>query len=1028
MAFNSLPEGVTMKKIFLLLTILYTVSFCQLTPTDYFNNIGIMDTLIFGSSDGSAFDAVMYRLSAHVIKTPDTFSVAKIKIGNRNLKIVDIDSLQWALDALQDSIDNIGNSLWSSNGSNIYFNTGSVGIGLSSGIDSALTVNTGGWFKRGLKVSGTLQAGSYKSADGTAGASATTGGATFKDGLYTGGSITGGSSNEGGGWTDGVNKVFPTVAGDKVHIRTNAGDTTGTYLANIYGSLNATSIYENGTALSSLYSGITHNHSGVYQPLDADLTDLSDGSLTYSKIGGLTASRVLISDASGNLSYSTVTSTTLGYLDISSSLTTLLAGKAPMTHQHTGDEVWLDGLNNMALVSGSTGFVEESVNITTTELGYLDGVTSNIQTQLGNKQAADADLTDLSDGSLTYSKVGGLTASRVLVSDASGNLSYSTVTSTTLGYLDISSSLTTLLSNKAALNHEHTEAEIWVNGLNNMVMVSGATGYLQESGTITTTELGYLDGVSSNIQTQLGNKQAADADLTDLSDGSLTYSKVGGLTTSRVLVSDASGNISASTVTATTLGYLDVSSSLTTLLSNKAALNHEHTNDEIWIDGLNNMALVSGATGYLQESSNVSATELGYLDGVTSSIQTQLGNKQAADADLTDLSDGSLTYSKVGGFTASRVLISDASGNLSYSTVTSTTLGYLDISSSLTTLLSNKAALNHEHTNDEIWIDGLNNMALVSGATGYLQESSNISATELGYLNNVSSNIQTQFSGKLGTSLTSAYLFIGNASNIAAGVAMSGDATISNAGVVTLASGITRDTEWDTWSEHPMLSSACLLVGNASNQAQSREITGDLTINNLGVTTISKLAGYSIVSATTAATAGWYRIAASPVNIGNNNGIIKVDYSGTGVNGTALFTANIVNSYCYDINQVYFITSDATKGLTKARIVYHTSVTGYYAYVEIYNPTALAVTYNVSFVNCSGWSTVTPSTAGSIPSGYTSSSVTFTNEQGLHLIKHTEGDGAPVSSYGDNGDTYYDVTNSDLYKKLGGAWYLQGTF
>ena len=41
-------------------------------------------------------------------------------------------------------------------------------------------------------------------------------------------------------------------------------------------------------------------------------------------------------------------------------------------------------------------------------------------------------------------------------------------------------------------------------------------------------------------------------------------------------------------------------------------------------------------------------TELNFVDGVTSAIQTQLDGKQASDADLTDLADGSLTGTKVG--------------------------------------------------------------------------------------------------------------------------------------------------------------------------------------------------------------------------------------------------------------------------------------------------------------------------------------------------------------------------------------------
>jgi hypothetical protein len=54
--------------------------------------------------------------------------------------------------------------------------------------------------------------------------------------------------------------------------------------------------------------------------------------IAHSKMAALTASRVLVSDGSGVVSASSVTSTTLGYLDIGSSLTTLLAAKAPLAN------------------------------------------------------------------------------------------------------------------------------------------------------------------------------------------------------------------------------------------------------------------------------------------------------------------------------------------------------------------------------------------------------------------------------------------------------------------------------------------------------------------------------------------------------------------------------------------------------------------------------------------------------------------------------------------------------------------------
>ena len=90
---------------------------------------------------------------------------------------------------------------------------------------------------------------------------------------------------------------------------------------------------------------------------------------------------------------------------------------------------------------------------------------------------------------------------------------------------------------------------------------------------LTATELGYVDGVTSAIQTQINSKQAT------ITGGATTITS-SDLTASRALVANASGKVAVSTVT---------------------------------------------------------DTELGYVSGVTSAIQTQLGNKQAADATLTAL-------------------------------------------------------------------------------------------------------------------------------------------------------------------------------------------------------------------------------------------------------------------------------------------------------------------------------------------------------------------------------------------------------
>src|SRR5207248_789067 len=84
--------------------------------------------------------------------------------------------------------------------------------------------------------------------------------------------------------------------------------------------------------------------------------------------------------------------------------------------------------------------------------------------------------------------------------------------------------------------------------------------------------------------------------------------------------------------------------------------------------------------------------------------------------------------------------------------------------------------------------------ALASDASGKMSASS-VTSTELGYLSGVTSAIQTQISGKFGTTLSSGNLFVGNASNVATGVAMSGDATLSNAGALTIANSAITDAK-----------------------------------------------------------------------------------------------------------------------------------------------------------------------------------------------------------------------------------------
>ena len=112
----------------------------------------------------------------------------------------------------------------------------------------------------------------------------------------------------------------------------------------------------------------------------------------------------------------------------------------------------LDGVSATAaelnILDGVTATTAElnlidGVTATTAELNYVDGVTSAIQTQLNAKQATIT-------GAATTIDDSNLTTNRAVISNGSGKVAVSAVTSTELGYLDgVTSAVQTQINTKA---------------------------------------------------------------------------------------------------------------------------------------------------------------------------------------------------------------------------------------------------------------------------------------------------------------------------------------------------------------------------------------------------------------------------------------------------------------------------------------------------------------------------------------------------------------------------------------------------
>ena len=129
-------------------------------------------------------------------------------------------------------------------------------------------------------------------------------------------------------------------------------------------------------------------------------------------------------------------------------------------------------------------------------------------------------------------------------------------------------------------------------------------------------------------------------------------------------------------------------------------------------------------------------------------------------------------------------------------------------------------------------------------------------------------------------------------------------------------------------------------------------------------------------TAATAATAGWYRIATSVAGIARNMAMFEIDATVSGKHSVSILAAGICYGQAPTLNQLAH-TEHSNTGISKVRVVYHTTYSGNYAYLEVYVPTATATTLNVKMIEGFGWSLTAPSTAGSIPDGYTNKEITL---------------------------------------------------
>jgi hypothetical protein len=423
--------------------------------------------------------------------------------------------------------------------------------------------------------------------------------------------------------------------------------------------------------------------------------------------------RVFVSDPTGRLEASTFPTVGLGN---ASYISTGVLSDDRLQGSYSVDGLVVSGgvgantltannlVGNALLVSDAGGKVVPSP-VTATEAGSLSGVSRNVQNQLN----------DLVSGSTVIQALDASNLTTGVVSDARLQGSY------TMDGLAVSGGVSgnTLTATNLA---------------GNALLVSDAGGKVVPS-PVTATEAGYLSGVTRNVQDQLsdlasGATPIQGLDASNLTTGVVSDARLQGSYTMDGL--SVSGGVSGNTLTATNL--------------------------------VGNALLVSDAGGKVVPSP-ATATEAGYLSGVSRNVQNQLNDLVSGSTVIQALDASNLTTGVVGDARLQGSYTMDGlsvSGGVSGNTLTATNLA--------------------------------GNALLVSDAAGKVVPSQT-TATEAGHLRGVTRNVQNQLNDLVSGATVIQAL---DASKITAGQVGTGylpSASVSDKGIVQLSTSTSSTSQ-----------------------------------------------------------------------------------------------------------------------------------------------------------------------------------------------------------------------------------------